>query len=38
LDGPGIPPDVRVRVFNREDLASGKDPGIERALEVLAKM
>ena len=38
FDGPGIPLDVHVPVFTREDLASGKDPGMVKALEVLSKL
>jgi C-terminal processing protease CtpA/Prc len=38
FDGPGIPPDVRVPVFTRADLASGKDPGMATALDVLEKL
>jgi len=37
FDGPGIPPDVAVPVFARQDLDAGKDPGLARALQVLAK-
>jgi hypothetical protein len=35
FDGPGIPPDVPVRVFADEDVAKGRDPGLEKALELL---
>lgn len=37
FDGTGIPPDIPVRVFAAEDLASHKDPALERALGVLAQ-
>jgi C-terminal processing protease CtpA/Prc len=35
FDGPGIPPDVEVPVFSDQDVAAGRDPGLERALAVL---
>jgi hypothetical protein len=31
FDGPGIPPQIAVPVFADEDLAAGRDPGLERA-------
>jgi len=31
FDGPGIPPDIVVPVFADQDLAAGRDPGLERA-------
>lgn len=34
-DGPGIPPTVAVPTFTRADLAAGRDPGLERAMEML---
>lgn len=37
FDGPGIPPDVHVEVFAPGDLATGKDPGMAKALDVLRK-
>ncbi len=37
FDGPGIPPDVRVAVFPKEDLAKGRDGCLEKALEILGK-
>ena len=37
FDGPGIPPHVRVAVFPKEDLASGRDGCLEKALEILGK-
>ena len=37
FDGPGIPPDVAVPVFADEDVAAGKDPGMEKALEILRR-
>jgi hypothetical protein len=35
FDGPGIPPDIEVPVFPKEDLEKGRDAAIEKALEVL---
>ncbi len=35
FDGPGIPPHIRVPVFPRSDLESGRDSGIEKAVEIL---
>jgi len=35
FDGPGIPPDVTVPVFRADDIAAGRDPALERALELL---
>jgi len=35
FDGPGIPPDITVPVFADADVAAGKDPAIDRALQVL---
>jgi len=32
FDGAGIPPDIEVPVFAANDLATGRDPGLERAL------
>ena len=32
FDGAGIPPDIEVPVFAANDLAAGRDPGLERAL------
>jgi hypothetical protein len=37
FDGMGIPPDVAVAVYADADVAAGRDPGIERALAILAK-
>lgn len=34
-DGVGIAPDHRVEVFARPDLEAGRDPAVEKALEVL---
>ena len=31
FDGPGISPDIAVPVFADRDLATGRDPGLERA-------
>jgi hypothetical protein len=36
FDGPGIPPDVAVPVFPKEDLEKGRDGAIEKALQILA--
>jgi hypothetical protein len=36
FDGAGIPPDIPIHVFAAEDLAAGKDPALERAIEALA--
>jgi prepilin-type processing-associated H-X9-DG protein len=38
FDGPGIPPDIRVPVFSREDLERGRDGALEKALEVLSQL
>lgn len=35
FDGLGIPPDIAVPVFADDDVASGKDPAIAKALELL---
>jgi hypothetical protein len=35
FDGPGISPDIAVPVFAASDVASGKDPEMERALQIL---
>ena len=35
FDGPGIPPDIRVPVFPKEDLKAERDGAMEKALEVL---
>jgi hypothetical protein len=35
FDGPGIPPDIKVPVFPKEDLEKGRDGGIEKALQLL---
>jgi len=37
FDGMGIPPDIPVPVFADEDVTAGKDPGLAKALQVLAK-
>ena len=34
FDGPGIPPHIRVPVFPRSDLDSGRDGALERTLEI----
>ena len=35
FEGPGIPPDVAVPVFRSEDLEVGRDPALEKAIELL---
>jgi C-terminal processing protease CtpA/Prc len=35
FDGSGIPPDIAAPVFADEDVAAGRDPGIEKALAIL---
>ncbi|MGJ5818171.1 hypothetical protein [Paludibaculum fermentans] len=35
-DVTGVPPDVPVRVFAKEDLRNGRDPGMAEALRILA--
>ncbi|MEO7966104.1 MAG: S41 family peptidase [Gemmatimonadaceae bacterium] len=35
FDGPGIPPDIEVPVFAADDIAAGRDPGLERAAREL---
>jgi hypothetical protein len=35
FDGPGIPPEISVPVFADADIAAGRDPGLEKALEIL---
>jgi C-terminal processing protease CtpA/Prc len=37
FDGQGIPPDIRVPVYPKVDLESGRDGALEKALEVLGK-
>jgi C-terminal processing protease CtpA/Prc len=37
FDGLGIPPDITVRVFADADVAAGKDPAMERAIQILGK-
>ncbi len=36
FDGPGVPPDIEVPIFPAEDLASGRDSALNKALELLA--
>jgi C-terminal processing protease CtpA/Prc len=36
FDGPGVPPDIAVPIFPSEDLASGRDSALNKALELLA--
>jgi C-terminal processing protease CtpA/Prc len=35
FEGPGIPPHVHVPVFSTEDLKNGRDPALEKAIEIL---
>jgi C-terminal processing protease CtpA/Prc len=35
FDGPGVPPDVRVPFFSREELESGRDAALDKAMEIL---
>jgi hypothetical protein len=35
FDGPGVPPDVRVPFFSREELESGRDAALDKAMETL---
>jgi hypothetical protein len=37
FDGRGVPPNIRVPVYPRADLKSGRDGALERALEVLGR-
>jgi C-terminal processing protease CtpA/Prc len=37
FDGTGIPPDVSVPVFPKEDLTSGRDGCLDKALEILSR-
>ena len=37
FDGPGIPPDVRVPVFRATDVSGGRDPALEKAIELLGE-
>ena len=36
FDGSGVPPDIEVPIFPEQDLASGRDSALEKALELLA--
>lgn len=36
-DGTGVSPDIEVPVFPKEDLANGRDSGLEKAMEVLGR-
>jgi prepilin-type processing-associated H-X9-DG protein len=38
FDGPGIPPDICVPVFPREDLDKGRDGALEKGLEVISQL
>jgi C-terminal processing protease CtpA/Prc len=33
----GVPPDIKLPVFPREDLAAGRDSVLEKALEIAAQ-
>jgi len=35
FDGVGVPPDISVPIFAAEDLGSGRDAALEKALELL---
>ena len=37
FDGLGIPPDIHLPVFADADLAAGKDPALEKAIQILGK-
>lgn len=37
FDGTGIPPDIEVPVFTDRDIAEGRDPAMEKALEIFRK-
>ena len=37
FDAVGVPPDVRVPFFDQEDLQSGRDPPLEKAIDWLTK-
>jgi hypothetical protein len=37
FDGVGIPPDIHVPVFADADMAAGRDPAMEKAIETLGK-
>jgi C-terminal processing protease CtpA/Prc len=36
FDGSGVPPDISLPVFPREDLQNGHDSALEKALQVLS--
>ena len=36
FDGTVVPPDIDVPIFPTEDLTSGRDSGLDKALELLA--
>ena len=36
FDGSGVPPDIEVPIFPTEDLATGRDSALDKALELLA--
>jgi hypothetical protein len=35
FDGPGIPPTIPVPTFMHADIAAGRDPGLERAVQII---
>ena len=37
FEASGVPPDIRVPVFPKEDLEKGRDTALEKALEALSK-
>lgn len=37
FDGTGVPPDIEVPIFPANDVASGRDSGLDKALELLAR-
>jgi Peptidase family S41 len=37
FEGAGVPPDVEIPIFPKEDLANGRDSALDRALELLAR-
>ena len=36
FEGTGVPPDIEVPIFPKEDLANGHDSALDKALELLA--
>jgi len=37
FDGVGVPPDIRVSFFSRQDLGDGRDAALEKAEDILSK-